>query len=106
MEYLQYLDIFQELSTYEKIVSSIIIYSLRYPCAWNGMSDSIKFNDSYLEKFNDNLNRIFKFYYQSAVRRQELKQIAEIFENNFTELVLWKNIHWIASWSRALNFVE
>ena len=79
MEYLQYLDIFQELSTYEKIVSSIIIYSLRYPCAWNGMSDSIKFNDSYLEKFNDNLNRIFKFYYQSAVRRQELKQIAEIF---------------------------
>ena len=70
------------------------------------MSDSIKFDDSYLEKFNDNLNRIFKFYYQSTVRRQELKQIAEIFENNFTELVLWKNIHWIASWSRALNFVE
>ena len=35
--------------------------------------DSMKFDDSYLEKFNNNLNGIFKFYYQSAVRRKELK---------------------------------
>ena len=35
--------------------------------------DSMKFDDSYLEKFHDNLKGIFKFYNQSAVRRQELK---------------------------------
>ena len=43
--------------------------------------DSIKFHDSYLEKIIDNLNRIFKFYYQSDVRWQELKRIAEMFED-------------------------
>ena len=42
--------------------------------------DSMKFDDSYLEKLNNNLNRIFKFCYQ---RWQELKQIAEMFEENF-----------------------
>ena len=40
------------------------------------MLSSMQFDDSYLEKFNDNLNRIFKFCYQSAVKQQEQKEIA------------------------------
>ena len=68
--------------------------------------DSIKFDDSYLEKFNDNINGIFKFYYLSAVRRQELKHISEMFEEEFKKLGLLKNIRWIASRARALNLIE
>ena len=69
------------------------------------MLDPIKFVDSYLEKLNDNLNGIFKFHYQSAVRRQGLKRIAEIFED-FKKICLLKNIRWIASRSRLFYSVE
>ena len=69
------------------------------------MLDPIKFVDSYLEKLNDNLNGIFKFHYQSAVRRQGLKRIAEIFED-FKKIRLLNNIRWIASRSRLFNLVE
>ena len=69
------------------------------------MLDPIKFVDSYLEKLNDNLNGIFKFHYHSAVRRQGLKRIAEIFED-FKKIRLLKNIRWIASRSRLFNLVE
>ena len=60
------------------------------------MMDSMKFDDSYLEKSNNNLNGIFKFYYQSTVRQQELKQIAEILEEDFKKFGLLKNVCWIS----------
>lgn len=68
--------------------------------------DAIKFEDTYLEQFNDNLNGIFKFYYNSAVRRKELKLIADMFEDEVKKLGLLKNIRWIASRERALSLIE
>lgn len=68
--------------------------------------DSIKFESSYLETFNDNLNGIFKYYYNSAVRRQELKQIGDMFAEEFKKFGLLKKIRWIASRDRALKLIE
>lgn len=42
--------------------------------------DSVKFDDSCLEKFNNYFNGIFKFYKPGW---QELKEITEMFEDNF-----------------------
>ena len=50
--------------------------------------DAIKFEDTYLEKFNDTFNGIFKYYYNSAVRHNELKLIADIFEEEVKKLGL------------------
>ena len=68
--------------------------------------DAIKFDSTYLETFNDNLNGIFKFYYNSAVRRQELKQIGDMFAEEFKKFGLLKKIRWIASRERALKLIE
>ena len=68
--------------------------------------DAIKFDSTYLETFNDNLNGIFKFYYNSAVRRQELKQIGDMFAKEFKKFGLLKKIRWIASRERALKLIE
>ena len=68
--------------------------------------DSIKSDDEYLEKFDDNLNKIFKFYYVSPVRRKELKKIGDMFGSEFRQLGLLKKIRWIASRARALNIIE
>ena len=66
----------------------------------------LKFDDSYLEKFDDILNGIFRFYYVSPVRRKELRKIRDMFENEFRQLFLFKNIRWVASRVRALNTIE
>ena len=68
--------------------------------------DSIKFDDSYLEKFDDILNGIFKFYYVSHVRWKELRKIGDMFVNEFRQLGLLKTIRWVASRVRALNTIE
>jgi hypothetical protein len=68
--------------------------------------DSIKSTDNYIEKFDETLNNIFKFYYYSTKRRKELKDIAELFQGKFRQLGLVRNIRWIASRSRALNVIE
>ena len=49
--------------------------------------DAIKFEDTYLEKFNDTLNGMFKYYYNSAVKRNELKLIGDMFEEEVKKLV-------------------
>ena len=68
--------------------------------------DAIKSDDNYLEKFDAIVNDVFKFYYYSALRRKELKTIAEYLEDEFKQLGLMKNIRWLASRSRALNILE
>ena len=69
------------------------------------MLDSIKF-DKYLKIFDENINNIFRFYYQSASRRKELRDLALLFQENFKQLGRLKNIRWIASRSRALTLLE
>ena len=68
--------------------------------------ESIKFDDSYLEKFDNILKGIFKFCYVSPVRRKELRKIRDMFENEFRQLALLKNIRWVASRVRPLNTIE
>ena len=68
--------------------------------------DALKFDDKYLEKFNDIINDIFRFYYRSAVRRKELQQIADLYDAELKKLGLLKQIRWIASRSRALSLLE
>ena len=68
--------------------------------------DVIKFEDTYIEMFNDTLNGIFKYYYNSAVRRNELKLIADIFEEEVKKLGLLKKMRWVTSRARALNLIE
>ena len=67
--------------------------------------DAIKF-DAYLDKFDDVINNIFKFYYYSPLRRKELNDLALLFEENFKQFGLLKNIRWLSSRSRALNLLE
>ena len=45
--------------------------------------DAIKFDDSYLEMFDQMINGIFKFYYYSAVHRKELKAIGDPLDEEF-----------------------
>ena len=63
------------------------------------MLDAIKFEDTYLEKFSDTLNGIFKYYYNSTVRCNKLKLIADMFgeEEEVKKLDLLKKIRWVAS---------
>lgn len=68
--------------------------------------DAIKFDNDYLGLFNDTLNGIFKYYYNSAVRRKELQLIADMFEEEVKKLGLLKKIRWVASRARALNLIE
>ena len=68
--------------------------------------DAIKFEDTHLEKFNDTLNGIFKYYYNSAVRPNEIKLIADMFEEEVKKLGLLKKIRWVGSRARALNLIE
>ena len=53
--------------------------------------DSLKF-DSYLEKFDETINNIFKFYFYSPTRRKELRDLSVIFNEEFKQLGLMKNI--------------
>ena len=69
------------------------------------MLDCIK-SDQYLPKFDDYINKIFKFYFKSANRWKELYEISSWFEENFKSFGLLKNIRWIASRARALNLLE
>ena len=69
------------------------------------MLGSIK-SDQYLPKFDDYINKIFKFYFKSANQRKELYEISSWFEENFKSFGLLKNIRWIASWARAFNLLE
>ena len=69
------------------------------------MLDSIK-SDQYLPKFDDYINKIFKFYFKSANRRKELYEILPWFEENFKSFGHLKNIRWIASRARAFNLLE
>ena len=68
--------------------------------------DALKFDDKYLEKFNDIINDIFRFYYRSAVRRKELQQIADLYDAELKKLGLLKQIRWIVSRSWALSLLE
>ena len=36
------------------------------------MLDALRFKDNYLQRFDENINGIFKFYCYSSVRRKEL----------------------------------
>ena len=65
--------------------------------------DSLKF-DSYLEKFDETINNIFKFYFYSPTRRKELRDLSVIFNEEFKQLGLMKNIRWLASRTRALKY--
>ena len=68
--------------------------------------DSVKFDDKYLENFDQNLDAIFKFYYVSLVRRKKLKKIGDMFGPEFRQLWLMKNIGRAASRARSLNIIE
>ena len=59
--------------------------------------DAIKFEDTYLEKFNDTLSGIFKYYYNSTVRCKKLKLIADMSEEEVKKFGLLKKILWVAS---------
>ena len=61
------------------------------------MLDSLKRKNSYIQKFDENINSIFKFYYYSPVSRKELKEMAKEIEVEFKQLGLLKNIRWLAS---------
>ena len=67
--------------------------------------DSIKF-DTYLSEFDEGINNIFHFYYYSPVRRKELKDLAQLLNDEFKQLGRLKNIRWIASRDRALKLLE
>ena len=63
-------------------------------------------SDQYLPKFDDYINKIFKFYFKRANRRKELYEISSWFEENFKSSGLLKNIRWISSRARTLNSLE
>ena len=68
--------------------------------------DAIKHDDKYLGDFDDMINNILKFYFYSPVRRKELKEIAELLQDDFKQMGLLKNIRWVSSRSRALKILE
>ena len=60
------------------------------------MLDALELNDSYIQKFDENINSIFKFYYYSPVRRKVLKEMAKEIKVEFKQLGLLKK-HWMVS---------
>ena len=70
------------------------------------MLDALKLKDDYLHRFVENINGLFKFYCYSPIWRKELKDMASEIEVEFKQFGLLKNIHWLASRSRALQILE
>ena len=62
--------------------------------------------DLYLQNFDDNVDKIFQFYFYSPICQSELYDVAEILEYEFKLLGTFKNIQWILSWARALTLLE
>ena len=55
----------------------------------------IKF-DNYLDRFDEIINNIFKFYYYLQLCRKELNNLALLLAENFKQFGLLKNICWLA----------
>ena len=68
--------------------------------------DAIKYQNNYLEQFDEVINNIFRFYLFSSVRRKDLRKIGDMFAHEFKQLGLLKSIRWVASRVRALNILE
>ena len=64
--------------------------------------DSTKY-DNYLDRFDEIIN-IFKFYYHSPLCRKELNDLALLFDENFKQFGLLRNIRWLASRFRLAFF--
>ena len=67
--------------------------------------DAIK-SEEYLQEFSDLINGIFQFYYYSAVRRREFKELAEVLEEEIKQFGCLKSVRWLASRFRALSVIE
>ena len=68
--------------------------------------DAIKFENAFLAQVKNILNRIFEYYCKSAVRRNELEFIADMFQKEVKKLGLMKKNCWVASHTVVLNLIE
>ncbi|XP_063609950.1 zinc finger protein 862-like [Penaeus indicus] len=63
----------------------------------------IKKGIPYLQKFEETLQLVFKFYYYSPKRRRELYSIAQILDDKLVHYGGIQQIRWLASQERALK---
>ena len=70
-----------------------------------GVLDAVKTFD-YLKKFEDCVKKIFLFYYYSPKRRRELKEIAEVLQEDLLQYGAVKSVRWVSSKSRALRAIS
>lgn len=58
---------------------------------------------SYMSTFEATVKGVSKFYFFSPKRRRELKEISELFNNDFAHLGHIKGVRWLSSKERALK---
>ena len=68
--------------------------------------DSLKIDDKYLEKSNQNLSAIFNFCYPSPVHHKELKKISNLFGSKIRQFSFMKNIRWTGNRALLLTIIE